>query len=208
MPTSHSNQLNEIVQIAELLKPRKILDIGIGNGKYGFLLREYIGSNHGISKEELIINGIEGYPEYLTPIHHETYNEIFIQNLSTKLDIPEGEYDLCILIDIIEHFDRETGIEIIKYFSKRSKFMLIATPWDIGDPSIQHDNPLENHIYQWKKKDFELFANPSFIFNRNSLIALIGNDGDKVKFVATKMRHRLQKLIYDYIRRSLKLKRG
>lgn len=69
MPTSHSNQLNEIVQIAELLSPTSVMDVGVGNGKYGFLLREYLGSNRNIAKKDFVIDGIEGYEEYITAIH-------------------------------------------------------------------------------------------------------------------------------------------
>lgn len=45
MPTSHPNQINEIIQIAELLRPASVLDVGVGYGKYGFLLREYLEAN-------------------------------------------------------------------------------------------------------------------------------------------------------------------
>jgi predicted O-methyltransferase YrrM len=42
MPTSHPHQLNEIVNLTTLLKPKKVMEIGVGFGKYGLLLREYL----------------------------------------------------------------------------------------------------------------------------------------------------------------------
>lgn len=39
MPFSYSNQLSTIVGFAEQQNPESILDIGIGMGQYGFLLR-------------------------------------------------------------------------------------------------------------------------------------------------------------------------
>ena len=42
MPTSHSGQINTIVDLIISINPKKILDVGIGHGKYGFLTREYL----------------------------------------------------------------------------------------------------------------------------------------------------------------------
>lgn len=39
MPFSFSNQLSTIIGYAEQQKPLSILDVGVGMGQYGFLLR-------------------------------------------------------------------------------------------------------------------------------------------------------------------------
>jgi hypothetical protein len=206
MPTSHSNQLNEIVQIAELLSPKNALDVGVGNGKYGFLLREYLGSNRNIAKKDFIIDGIEGYEEYITAIHREIYNNIYLFDLNGKIELPNKEYDLCLLIDIIEHFERDKGIELIKHFSSISKFLLIATPWNIGDPSLKHDNPLEDHKYQWTKNDFRQIRHHCFVYNPESLIVVIGQDAATLSRISKKMHHKFYKSIFEYIRILLNIK--
>jgi len=203
MPTSHPNQLNEIVQIAELLNPTRVLDIGIGNGKYGFLLREYLGKNRNLGKNQFIIDGIEGYQAYINDIHRQAYNTLFTLDLCKKIELPDASYDLCLLIDIIEHFDRDRGLEIIDFLTSISRFLLIATPWDIGDPGIRHTNPLENHVYQWKKKDFKPFDHHTFIHNTGSMIVLLGQDRQQINFINRKMKHRFYTQIYDYVRRLL-----
>lgn len=146
-----------------------------------FLLREYLGRNKGLKKEEFVIDGIEGYEDYITGVHRQIYNEIHIFDLRKKIDLSGRQYDLCMLIDIIEHFDRQTGLAIINYLSSISKYILITTPWNIGDLSKKHDNPLQDHVYQWTKKDFHKCENPSFIYNTNSLIVLAGQDRKKIK---------------------------
>ena len=73
MPTSHFYQLNEIVELVTLTNPKSVLDIGIGFGKYGFLLREYLELRDGRNKYndwKRRIDGIEVFEEYLTPVHH------------------------------------------------------------------------------------------------------------------------------------------
>jgi hypothetical protein len=42
MPTSHKYQIKEIMELMVLINPKKILDLGIGFGKYGYLAREYL----------------------------------------------------------------------------------------------------------------------------------------------------------------------
>ena len=42
MPTSFMQNIPDVVELMQKLKPKRILDIGIGNGKYGLLAHEYI----------------------------------------------------------------------------------------------------------------------------------------------------------------------
>jgi SAM-dependent methyltransferase len=208
MPTSHPNQLNEIVQIAELVSPMRVLDVGIGNGKFGFLLREYLGLNRGYSKEEFVVDGVEGFPEYITDVHREIYNKIHTLDLSESLNLISDSYDLCLLIDVVEHFEREKGFQVMDHLVAIGDCVLVATPWDVGDLSIRNENPMEDHKYQWTKRDFAKYPNVKFVYNRNSLIAVIGRDDVLVNEVARKMRSRWRKAIYDYVRRLTGLKKG
>ena len=207
MSTSHSNQINEIIQIAQLLEPMSVLDIGVGNGKYGFLLREYLGINRDIDKNNFVIDGIEGYKKYITSIQEKIYNEIFLFQINGSIDLPQKEYDLCLLIDVLEHFDKDKGLELLNSTFSISKFVLLTTPWNIGDTKIQHDNPLENHKYQWTKKDFSQFKYHSFIYNPDSLIVLFSSQMDQIKYVQKKMKHRFYNNIYDYLRFLLRIKK-
>jgi len=42
LPTGFYHQIPLIIEIVRTLSPRSILDVGVGFGKYGFLLREYM----------------------------------------------------------------------------------------------------------------------------------------------------------------------
>ncbi|MDV6345237.1 hypothetical protein [Nitrosomonas sp. Is37] len=90
MPFSYSNQLSTIIGFAEQQRPESILDIGVGIGQYGFLLRtnleninlfEIEGSNaRQRSKDQwkIRIDGIEGYAGYLTAVHDYSYSQLMI----------------------------------------------------------------------------------------------------------------------------------
>ena len=106
MPFSYSSQISTIIGYAENLKPISILDIGVGMGQYGFLLRTNlenlnlfeihgeIANQRNKNEWKIRIDGIEGYPGYLTPVHDYSYNKIFIGDaLSLLTSISNESYD-------------------------------------------------------------------------------------------------------------------
>ena len=42
MPTCHHTYISDTLDVVRKLKPRSILDVGIGFGKWGLLFREYL----------------------------------------------------------------------------------------------------------------------------------------------------------------------
>ena len=114
MPSSHYFQLNEIVDLISLADPVKLLDIGVGFGKYGFLAREYLelwkdGGDY--QKWNRQIDGIEAFEPYITPVHQFIYNNIFIGNallgnkqLMRNLKRPNATVILDLKIDNVTPF--------------------------------------------------------------------------------------------------------
>src|ERR1043166_5420096 len=109
MPSSRPNIIPTVVHLLRQLKPRSILDVGVGFGKWGHLFREYtdiLESERDPTRYEranwkVQIDGIEGFAAYITEMHRYIYNEIHIGNavdLLPKL----GCYDLIFMGDIIE----------------------------------------------------------------------------------------------------------
>lgn len=179
MPTSHYNQINEIVELIYFLKPKKILDIGIGYGKYGFLSREYLeiwGEIENYNKNEVIINGLEAYKDYLTEIHQKIYDNIFIGNALDVLPEIKEKYDLILLIDVIEHFEYNDGIKILKECFRISNNVIVSTPKDIYIQEDVFNNPFEVHKFQWEKKHFKKLNKCLFVKNTQSIICCMGNN--------------------------------
>ena len=81
MPTSHFNQINEIMTIIDRVGPKKVLDIGPGFGKYGVLMREmleFTNPEKNYLEREIQIDCIEIFEEYLTNLHRYIYDNIYI----------------------------------------------------------------------------------------------------------------------------------
>lgn len=200
MPSSHSQQINEIVEILLRLKPERILDVGVGFGKYGVLIREQLDlwDGAGKSSEEYgkwkrRVDGVEAYAEYLTPLHSFIYDEIFIGDARLVVPALRGPYDLVLLIDVIEHLSREDGEKLMRDLLKISRNVLVSTPKKVKAQEAVYGNEFERHISQWRQTDFEAISDTALIPNVSSLICLIGrNAGEGRRLAREKRRQELK----------------
>ena len=128
------------------LRPETILDIGIGNGKWGCLCYEYL---HYWRNVTPIIDGIEIFGNYKSPAYG-FYREVFYDSVLKKLDILKN-YDLVMAFDIIEHLTREEGLNML---GKIEKHYLISTPSYWNPQGASFGNKYEIHISKWTESDF------------------------------------------------------
>lgn len=180
MPTSHFNQLNEIMGLIIEENPKAILDCGVGFGKYGVLCYERFniwGSDY-YRGTNIIIDGIEGCKDYLTPLHDFIYHRIYIEKIEEQVKYLEGykEYDVILLIDVLEHFYKGVGMEVIKDCLRIGKSIVFSTPKKVTFYPDAFGNKLEQHVSQWEEEDFKPLAkiyDIDIVFNTESLIGRI-----------------------------------
>lgn len=185
MPFSYSNQLSTIVGYAEQQNPSMILDVGIGMGQYGFLLRTNleninlfeINGAHARQRDKrewrVRIDGIEGYPGYINAVHEYAYTNLYIGDaLEILPTLQAGAYDLVLAIDILEHFDKGQGSVFLKECHRVcKKTVLVSTPRDFIEQEVVA-NPLENHRSHWTEQDLRVCGFDSFLPDPLSLIAI------------------------------------
>lgn len=217
MPTSHSDQISTILGLVESLEPDSVLDLGVGFGKYGLLMREYLDvqrEDYGYSEWRRRIEGVEAFPEYLTPVHEFIYDEIHVGNMVEVLPRLTQRYDLAILIDVLEHLDYEDGCRVFEECRRVARNLLVSTPMDIGEQGEVFDNPWEEHRFQWQPEHFSGFPSQFRIRGPGKLIIFAGEDADEVKrrfrdrsLKRIKKRHPMLKLPVNLARRLLRTKK-
>jgi 2-polyprenyl-3-methyl-5-hydroxy-6-metoxy-1,4-benzoquinol methylase len=182
MPFSQSSQLSTIVGFIENCQPNAILDVGVGFGQYGFLARtnlehfnlfEVTGATarkRERSEWNIIIDGIEAFQDYITPVHDYAYNNIYIGDALQVLPRLTSNYDMVLAIDILEHFDKEDGkrfIEMLKTIC--TNHVLVSTPKDFVEQKIDA-NPYENHRSCWSLADLQACGFTTVLENPESWI--------------------------------------
>ena len=163
MPSSIPQPLTHICNRILKLKPETFLDIGIGHGKWGFLVREYTDawkSRMSPSTYKTVIHGIEAYPDYISKLQHEIYDKIFIgEAIDVINDTGIDKYDLIIFAATIEHMPKDVGHSLLKIITKKCKQAFITTPKDakVSGKSMNY-NPYETHLCEWSKNELEQYG--------------------------------------------------
>ena len=163
MPSSSYKPISEAIEIIMRLSPNKILDVGCGFGKWGFLCREYLevyGYRYNKKKWIRRIDTVEVYSKYITPMHKYLYDNIYIEDILEYVDKIDG-YDLIILSDVLEHFEKEKAVKLLKILCKKSGNILVITPDGFrpqtdSNPYVR-DNRYEKHRCGFSEEDFKKF---------------------------------------------------
>lgn len=156
MPSSNLALAPELVALVAELRPRTVVDVGPGNGKYGVLCREYCGH-----LRRLI--AIEGEPRYLTafPWLEAIYDEVIVIDAIAAPDRVFTAADVVIMADVIEHLTLDDGAALLRRINR---------PVVVSTPEVFFQNPeadagyeTERHRSLWTR---ELFDDPELTGHR------------------------------------------
>lgn len=168
----HSTRLHCEVNVPEAwrLQPKTVLDLGIGFGKYGPLLREVLDAMHGRCAPGLWkahIYGVEAHGAYRNPAW-ECYDDVGEQNFyATRIDHTGGNWqanwDLVLMIDSLEHLEPETGRRFLDELVKNNKHVIISVPVVPMPQGAMYGNEYETHRTHHDGSEFERF-NPVTLY--------------------------------------------
>ncbi|GAG21996.1 unnamed protein product [marine sediment metagenome] len=172
MPSSRPDTIIPVLDFVRATQPKRILDIGMGDGFYGTLFRRELDGNvligKGFHKPEawqVYIEGIEIFEDYITDAHRYVYDIIQIGNILNDFDKLMEEYekfnfDLIFMGDVIEHMKLDQGKDLLKklhsYLNPGCHILVITPNYKIQwhDETIA-GNKHEAHLSLWNIKDFD-----------------------------------------------------
>ena len=188
MPSSQYYHISKILSLIVYLKPASVLDIGVGFGKYGVLCREYLElwDGRGNYSDFLRrIDGVEAFKGYITPLHKFVYNRIYDKDIMDVLDQIDFRYDLVLILDVLEHLDKEQGKLLITSVLQKNNGVIISTPKKVSNQKDVFDNKYEIHKSQWTKEELSLYGASFFLSDPVSHIGYLSLDKRKVVTVRT-----------------------
>ena len=168
MPSSDPCSITPIIIEVYLLDPKSVLDLGVGNGKYGMLCREYLdGWKDRYKREDWAVNivGVEGFPEYRNPAW-EFYSKILIEDFSKNYKSYTG-YDLVLILDSLEHVDKETGLKILSTLRENNKAVLVCVPEGNHPQGARCGNEFERHRATWTAAELATLGGRVFFSGRS-----------------------------------------
>ena len=152
MPSSYLGNVPVIVRTMARLDPRRVLDVGPGYGRYGFLFRERVDE----FRWERRLDGVDVFPEYVERSRTGFLYDRFFTGEFLSVEIPE-EYDLVLMIDVLEHFTDADGEAALGKALALAPAVLIATPLDYEQGEM-HGNPYEEHRSEWAAERLDALA--------------------------------------------------
>lgn len=183
MASSFINQVPTIIHLVQKLKPRSILDIGKGFGKYGFLIHEYAGIDNTKKLEpskslkelsKIKIDAVEVDADLMLPHLGQIYNEIYFEDILTLYpNLPT--YDLVLMIDIIEHINKEAALQLLQNFLSKGSKIIVATPKHFFEQDL-FQSKFEHHVSHWTKKDFDKLGFLQLQYFDAGAVYLLSND--------------------------------
>jgi len=143
MPTSEHWQIPHVLDVLASERPDTLLDVGAGYGKYGCLAREYASPTR--------VDGVDAVSPRFPAYDHFYLGDL--RELGRLLPPDAPRYDLALLIDVIEHLDKEEGHRVLAELLERARRVLIATPWGFRPQEVT-GSPYETHRSGWLPWDF------------------------------------------------------
>jgi 2-polyprenyl-3-methyl-5-hydroxy-6-metoxy-1,4-benzoquinol methylase len=153
MPIGSYSAFTDIVKIAIINKPKMLLDCGIGKGILAAAVRNWVDD----SEHKTTIHGVEGFAAYRNKLWGN-YDNVEIANLKTWM--PEHKYNMIVLSDVIEHFKKFDGREIVQKLKDALQLggvLIISTPAKWIEQGAVYGNELETHKSFWTIHDFKDF---------------------------------------------------
>lgn len=142
MPSSNLVLAPAILTMAAEVKPRRILDVGPGNGKYGLLVREYLPPLETLTAVEAELRYLDSFP-WLDKIYDVLIPADVVEMTVDFLAM----FDLVLMLDVLEHLDREAAVALLRRIPGR---VIISTPRDFfQNPEADQGWETERHRSHW-----------------------------------------------------------
>jgi len=150
VPGSRFEQIEVIVDLMVRLEPKSVLDVGIGNGLYGLLVRQYVEGAGPFALARVRLDGIEVFEDYLTDVQRTVYDDIRVGDaMDVVPGLASGSYELALALDVIEHLPDPRGGELLRQLRRVARHVIVTSPRGEFPQGELFGNVHEAHVSRW-----------------------------------------------------------
>ncbi len=134
-------------------QPRSVLDLGMGFGGGGVIVREWL--DLGIRTWKTYLVGVEAWADYRNPVW-DLYNVVYVQTIEEFLASNDEPFDAILFNDVLEHFEKEAGravLESLKSHVRQGGNLFVATPAAFFPQAAVYGNRWEQHRSLWTEPE-------------------------------------------------------
>lgn len=153
MPIGSYAAIPSIAQTLWDTRPRTVLDLGMGFGGGGVVVREWL--DLGVRPWKTYLAGVEAWADYRNPVW-DLYNVVYVQTIEQFSATCPDTFDCVLFGDVLEHFDKEAGCQIvsaIKRLVAADGSLLVTTPAKFVPQPAVYGNEWERHRSLWTESD-------------------------------------------------------
>ncbi len=161
MGTSNWQNIPYCVEILMKIAPKSVLDVGVGFGRWGMIVREFCDVwFQRVFRDQWAVRleGIEAFARSITDYHRVFYNQIHLGDAAELVGKLPGPWDVTIYGDVLEHFTKKTAVRLIETSLANSAYVLLNIP--LGEEHPQEDaygNEYERHRSSWEAEEFNAY---------------------------------------------------
>lgn len=153
MPIGSYAAVPALAQTLLQRRPRSVLDLGMGFGGGGVVVRQWL--DLGVRPWKTYLVGVETWADYRNPVW-DLYNVVYVQTIEEFLDHCAETFDCVLLGDVLEHFEKSQGREIIAAIKPQVAVggcILAMTPARFVPQDAVYGNEWERHRSFWSPDD-------------------------------------------------------
>jgi len=141
--TSERWQIPHVLDLVAEVRPRTVLDVGAGYGKFGCLVREYSPAER--------VDGLDvGPPRYGSYDHFYTGDA---RELDRVLPADAPIYDLALFVEVLEHLEKSDAWHVLDLLTRRARRVIVSTPLGFRKQDYP-ETPFETHRSGWYPWEF------------------------------------------------------
>ena len=138
----------EAFLIKELKDCSRVIDLGCGQYSPLGRIRDKLNPN-------LYSVGVDDFDPYLETSKKQGIHSEYIKSNIFNITFPDNSFDCALLLDVIEHFEKEDFLKFLPQLEKIAKKIIILTPNGFVNQDTYDGNEYQIHKSGWTVEDME-----------------------------------------------------